>query len=62
MPGESSAVIDSRHSLSQRSAPPQPEQLLADERILVVDDERDITALVAYHLNKIGRASCRERV
>ena len=54
MPGESSAVIDSRHSLSQRSAPPQPEQLLADERILVVDDERDITALVAYHLNKAG--------
>ena len=27
---------------------------MADERILVVDDERDITALVAYHLNKAG--------
>ena len=27
---------------------------MADERILVVDDERDITALVAYHLAKAG--------
>jgi len=27
---------------------------LSDERILVVDDERDITALVAYHLAKAG--------
>ena len=27
---------------------------MADERILVVDDERDITALVAYHLAKSG--------
>jgi len=27
---------------------------VSDERILVVDDERDITALVAYHLNKAG--------
>jgi two-component system phosphate regulon response regulator PhoB len=27
---------------------------VADERILVVDDERDITALVAYHLAKAG--------
>jgi two-component system phosphate regulon response regulator PhoB len=27
---------------------------MSDERILVVDDERDITALVAYHLAKAG--------
>ena len=27
---------------------------MADERILVVDDERDITALVAYHLARAG--------
>ncbi|HEY2804520.1 MAG TPA: response regulator transcription factor [Gemmatimonadales bacterium] len=27
---------------------------MADERVLVVDDERDITALVAYHLAKAG--------
>jgi two-component system phosphate regulon response regulator PhoB len=27
---------------------------VAEERILVVDDERDITALVAYHLAKAG--------
>ncbi len=27
---------------------------MAEERILVVDDERDITALVAYHLAKAG--------
>jgi len=27
---------------------------VSDERILVVDDERDITALVAYHLAKAG--------
>ncbi|MFI5213547.1 MAG: response regulator transcription factor [Gemmatimonadales bacterium] len=27
---------------------------MGDERILVVDDERDITALVAYHLAKAG--------
>ncbi len=27
---------------------------MTDERILVVDDERDITALVAYHLAKAG--------
>jgi len=27
---------------------------VADERVLVVDDERDITALVAYHLAKAG--------
>ena len=27
---------------------------MSDERILVVDDERDITALVAYHLHKAG--------
>jgi two-component system phosphate regulon response regulator PhoB len=27
---------------------------VADERILVVDDERDITALVAYHLARAG--------
>ena len=27
---------------------------MSDERVLVVDDERDITALVAYHLAKAG--------
>ena len=27
---------------------------MAEERVLVVDDERDITALVAYHLAKAG--------
>jgi two-component system phosphate regulon response regulator PhoB len=27
---------------------------VADERVLVVDDERDITALVAYHLARAG--------
>jgi two-component system, OmpR family, phosphate regulon response regulator PhoB len=27
---------------------------VSDERVLVVDDERDITALVAYHLAKAG--------
>ena len=27
---------------------------MSDERILVVDDEKDITALVAYHLAKAG--------
>jgi two-component system phosphate regulon response regulator PhoB len=30
------------------------EDSVADERILVVDDERDITALVAYHLARAG--------
>src|SRR6185503_15267161 len=29
-------------------------RVMADERVLVVDDERDITALVAYHLAKAG--------
>lgn len=27
---------------------------MSEERVLVVDDERDITALVAYHLAKAG--------
>jgi two-component system phosphate regulon response regulator PhoB len=30
------------------------ERAVSDERVLVVDDERDITALVAYHLAKAG--------
>ena len=33
---------------------PHYRSAVADERILVVDDERDITALVAYHLARAG--------
>ncbi len=53
MPTQSIATIDSRQSRTQRSAQPGG-MALSDERILVVDDERDITALVAYHLAKAG--------
>jgi two-component system phosphate regulon response regulator PhoB len=34
--------------------PPHNLRRVSDERVLVVDDERDITALVAYHLAKAG--------
>ena len=45
--------IDSPIAPAQRSGDPTG-RIVADERILVVDDERDITALVAYHLAKAG--------
>jgi len=31
-----------------------PQDIASAQRILVVDDEADITALVAYHLAKAG--------
>jgi len=37
-----------------RQLPPVTEQSVAVERVLVVDDEPDIVALVAYHLAKSG--------
>ena len=41
--------------MTARAAVPSPgEQRAAGERVLVVDDEPDIVALVSYHLAKTG--------
>ena len=38
------------------------ERSIMPDKILVVDDEVEIADLIEVYLNKIGRASCRERV
>ena len=44
-----------RHGHPGRSpAPRERRRAMSDAHVLVVDDERDITALVAYHLAKAG--------
>jgi len=47
VPAKCTCTIDGRQ-------PPFTLGLVAEERVLVVDDERDITALVAYHLARAG--------
>jgi hypothetical protein len=47
-------AIDGGEGTRLRSAPRRPDPIVSDERILVVDDEPDITALVAYHLARAG--------
>ncbi len=50
MPG----AHDARNAVLVGPQRPHYRSAVDDERILVVDDERDITALVAYHLARAG--------